>query len=78
MEVSADTALAGLHGQWDDDQCDEGGSDISKMQIDVAESASSVEDGAGMLPVLKVTVRKLPGPRWQGFIQSIGEDSILQ
>ena len=43
----------------------------------VAEVTSS--DANGMEPIVRVSVRKAAGsPRWGGFIQSIGEDSILQ
>ena len=38
-----------------------------------------VQDGAHMLPVLRISVRKAPGtPRWGSFIGSIDTDCLLQ
>ena len=48
-------------------------------EIEVAGSSAEAADGPGMLPVLRVSVRKknVGAPRWDGFIRSVGEDSIL-
>ena len=51
---------------------------ILKGEIDVSASSAVADDGADMIPVLRVTASKAPGsPRWDGFIKAIGEDSIL-
>jgi hypothetical protein len=51
---------------------------ILKNQVDPEKAAFMTEDGAGMIPIVQLTVEKAaPSQRWEGFIEQIGEDSIL-
>ena len=38
---------------------------------------TSTEDGVGALPTLRLSLAKATPERWGGFIESIGEDSVL-
>ena len=60
---------------------------VMKGEIEVDQSSFEVIDGVGAstgIPVLRLSVKKRTStptgimPRWQGFIQDIGKDSLLQ
>ena len=51
---------------------------IFKDQVDPDRATFLTEDGADMIPIVQLTVPKAdPSKRWGGFIEQIGEDSIL-
>lgn len=50
---------------------------ILRGSIDPAGSYFEVENGADMIPVLRLHVRKEDAILWGGFILQIGEDSLL-
>lgn len=50
---------------------------VLRGAIDPNTASMSAEDGMAMLPMLKFSARKAGGGRWGGFIQAIGEDSLL-
>jgi hypothetical protein len=50
---------------------------VLRGAIDPKTASMSAEDGMAMLPVIKFSARKAGAGRWGGFIQAIGEDSLL-
>jgi hypothetical protein len=52
-------------------------STILRGSINPASSSFEVENGADMIPVIRLQVRKEDAALWGGFILQIGEDSLL-
>jgi hypothetical protein len=50
---------------------------ILRGSINPARSSFEVENGADMIPVIRLQVRKQEAALWGGFILQIGEDSLL-
>lgn len=50
---------------------------ILKGTVDPDSATFVTEDGSGMTPVVQLSVQKADSNRWGGFIEQIGEDSIL-
>jgi len=51
---------------------------LLRGQINPNDCSFSVEDGADMVPIVQMVAKKAePKQRWGGFIDQIGEDSIL-
>eukprot|EP00967_Tisochrysis_lutea_P110615 scaffold173200_cov26-Tisochrysis_lutea.AAC.1 len=50
---------------------------VLRSNIDPNSATMSAEDGMGMQPIIKFAASKEVPGRWGGFIQNIGEDSLL-
>lgn len=50
---------------------------ILRGPVDPDSCSFESADGPGMIPVLRLSVRKATAERWRGFILQIGEDSLL-
>ena len=50
---------------------------ILRGRVNPSSAVVTISDGADMTPVLNLCVDKAEVGRWGGFIENIGEDSIL-